>query len=292
MGATLPTVARWVETTPAGVSWLGYFYGGNIAGAVCGCLLAGFYLLRVYDTAAATTPPPQSTLRSRASRWRLRRSHLAAGHPRRSSRTRMCRTGASTSSSACRLCALAAEVIWTRLLASFSGLRLHVFDHPCSLSARPRYRQHGSVILCRHVVADAAAALGVCQLLLAGAIAWTAYLVGAALPYWPIAPSISSIWFNFQLDITRAFLALFRRQCSGVRVFRSRSLLLWPAGAEGGWREARRRRLCGQHRRRHRRRARRQPPARRLGWIAARAASADGDLRDCGSHVARSGCGV
>ena len=54
MGATLPAVARWVETTPAGVSWLGYFYGGNIAGAVFGCLLAGFYLLRVHDAATAT----------------------------------------------------------------------------------------------------------------------------------------------------------------------------------------------------------------------------------------------
>ena len=32
-----------------GVSWLGFFYGGNIAGAVIGSLLAGFYLLRVYD---------------------------------------------------------------------------------------------------------------------------------------------------------------------------------------------------------------------------------------------------
>ena len=34
MGATLPAIARWVETTPEGVSWLGFFYGGNIAGAV------------------------------------------------------------------------------------------------------------------------------------------------------------------------------------------------------------------------------------------------------------------
>ena len=33
MGATLPAIARWVETTPRGVSWLGFFYGGNLAGA-------------------------------------------------------------------------------------------------------------------------------------------------------------------------------------------------------------------------------------------------------------------
>ena len=54
MGATLPAISRWVEATPQGVSWLGFFYGGNIAGAVCGCLLAGFYLLRVHDMATAT----------------------------------------------------------------------------------------------------------------------------------------------------------------------------------------------------------------------------------------------
>src|SRR3981189_1440926 len=39
MGATLPAIARWVETTPDGVSWLGFFYGGNIAGAVVGSIL-------------------------------------------------------------------------------------------------------------------------------------------------------------------------------------------------------------------------------------------------------------
>ena len=36
------------------MSWLGFFYGGNIAGAVGGCLLAGFYLLRVHDMVTAT----------------------------------------------------------------------------------------------------------------------------------------------------------------------------------------------------------------------------------------------
>src|SRR5256885_7801173 len=33
MGATLPAISRWVETTPDGVSWLGFFYGGNNARA-------------------------------------------------------------------------------------------------------------------------------------------------------------------------------------------------------------------------------------------------------------------
>src|SRR4249920_425143 len=54
MGATLPAISRWVESTPEGVSWLGFFYGGNIAGAVAGSVLTGFYLLRVFDVSVAT----------------------------------------------------------------------------------------------------------------------------------------------------------------------------------------------------------------------------------------------
>ena len=52
-------------------------------------------------------------------------------------------------------------------------------------------------------------ALGYCQLLLAAAIAWTAYNLAASLPYWPIDPSIaSSIGFNYQLDLARTLWAL------------------------------------------------------------------------------------
>src|ERR1700741_1779086 len=54
MGATLPAISRWVETTPRGISWLGFFYGGNIGGAVIGSLLAGFYLMRMYDISITT----------------------------------------------------------------------------------------------------------------------------------------------------------------------------------------------------------------------------------------------
>src|SRR5205809_695520 len=54
MGATLPAISRWVKATPDGIAWLGFFYGGNIAGGVLGSLLAGFYLLRMYDVTTAT----------------------------------------------------------------------------------------------------------------------------------------------------------------------------------------------------------------------------------------------
>ncbi len=212
MGATLPAIARWIETTPAGVSWLGYFYAGNIAGGVCGCLLAGFYLLRVFDTATATyvaaalnlavgvialalaafTPPASRTLASVGA---------DANVPDRRVYVVIALSG---------LCALAAEVIWTRQLGLLFGGSVYTFS--IILAVFLLGLGAGSTaasFLCRFVVTDAAAALGVCQFLLAGAIAWTAYLVSAALPYWPIAPSISGIWFNVQLDLTRAFLALF-----------------------------------------------------------------------------------
>ena len=54
MGASLPALARWVKTSPEGISRLGYLYSANIAGAVFGCLFAGFYLLRNFDMAVAT----------------------------------------------------------------------------------------------------------------------------------------------------------------------------------------------------------------------------------------------
>src|SRR2546425_4568289 len=54
MGGSLPAIARRLETTAQGVSRIGLLYSGNVAGAVFGCLIAGFYLLRVYDMAVAT----------------------------------------------------------------------------------------------------------------------------------------------------------------------------------------------------------------------------------------------
>ena len=42
MGATLPIAARWVKTSQQGISWVGFLYGGNIAGAVFGACWPGF----------------------------------------------------------------------------------------------------------------------------------------------------------------------------------------------------------------------------------------------------------
>src|ERR1017187_4241078 len=54
MGASLPAIVRWLKSTPNGISWYGLLYAANTAGAVFGCLLAGFYLLRIYNMSIAT----------------------------------------------------------------------------------------------------------------------------------------------------------------------------------------------------------------------------------------------
>ena len=107
MGATLPAISRWVESTPEGVSWLGFFYGGNIAGGVLGSLLAGFYLLRVYDIGVATYVAVALNVDGRAAgdRRSPRRHRCPSGSNRTATSTRPRRRlarGRSTSRSRCR----------------------------------------------------------------------------------------------------------------------------------------------------------------------------------------------
>ena len=105
--------------------------------------------------------------------------------------------------------ALGAEVVWTRLLSLMLGGTVYTFS--IILAVFLVGLGFGSSIgsfLSRS--ADATEdCVGSCQMLLAGAIAWTAYMIAHSLPYWPINPSISlSPWFNFQLDLARCLWAI------------------------------------------------------------------------------------
>src|SRR5690348_2255134 len=134
MGATLPAIARWVETTPTGVSWLGFFYGSNIAGAVFGCLVAGFYLLRVHDMATTTAVAAAVNFAVAGIGFALskRAPHRPAVQPHRD--------GAPHADDAPRakwiyvaiglsgLTALGAEVLWTRVLSLMLGASVYTFS--------------------------------------------------------------------------------------------------------------------------------------------------------------------
>ncbi|HEY5043983.1 MAG TPA: fused MFS/spermidine synthase, partial [Verrucomicrobiae bacterium] len=219
MGATLPAIARWVETTPRGISWLGFFYGGNIAGGVFGCLLAGFYLLRVHDSAVTTLVAAAINgtialaalvLAAFAGREVQTEAEPAAGkNPSAPVVLEKSAWPVYVAIALSGLTALGAEVVWTRLLSLMLGGSVYTFSIILAvfLFGLGIGSAAGSVLARK--ASSALVALGWCQFLLTGAIAWTAYMISSSLPYWPINPSLSpSPWYNFQLDLARCLWAL------------------------------------------------------------------------------------
>jgi spermidine synthase len=196
------------------VAWLGFFYGGNIAGAVIGSLLAGFYLLRVHDMAIATyvaaalnvgvavlavmlTPradyqPPAALDAAppveggRRDRWPVYVVIAVSG-----------------------LTALAAQVLWTRILSLLFGATTYTFSLILAvfLTGLGIGSSLGSALA--KSLARPRLALAWCQLSLCLAMAWTAYILNASLPYWPVNPSLSTEFsLQFQLDLTRCLFAV------------------------------------------------------------------------------------
>jgi spermidine synthase len=258
MGATLPAVARLVESTPAGVSWLGVFYGGNIAGAVIGSLFAGFYLLRVYDMATATYVAVMINAAVAAVAWLLStrvavpvaeaegsraRAVKARATGARVTDTRganlqgsrvanLSRTSVYVAIGLSGLAALGAEVIWTRILSLLFGGTVYTFSliaaaFLCGLgigSAKgawlARYSERPGMLLAAFQVGAAVA------------VAWGAALMNRAYPYWPIDPALApGPWFNFQIDLVRAFIAIVPAACFWGASF---PLALAAAGARPG----------------------------------------------------------
>lgn len=213
MGATLPAIARWVRATPQGVSWLGYLYGSNIAGAVLGCLLAGFYLLRVHDMATATYVAV--AINVLVAGIGLVLAARTAHRPTQAveSDSRLLRApGAGRVYWVIALsgmCALGAEVVWTRSLSLLLGGTVYTFSIILAvfLTGLGIGSSLGAMVA-RHARRPRLA-LGLCQFLVMGAIAWTAHVVAQSLPYWPVDPSLSrSPWLDFQLDLVRCIWAV------------------------------------------------------------------------------------
>lgn len=223
MGASLPAVARWMQTTPRGVSWLGLLYGANTVGAVFGCLLAGFYLLRVFDMASATyvaallnfviafvsysvakVTPDQSTDESAAVAPAVLSPEPSTALVIAPLDWPIYLTIALSGASA-----LGAEVVWTRLLGLMLGATVYTFSLILAvfLVGLGLGSAAGS-ILSRNV--RSRAALGYSQLLLVAAIAWTAFMLARSIPFWPVNPLLSGdAWYTFQIDLVRVIWAIF-----------------------------------------------------------------------------------
>jgi spermidine synthase len=211
MGATLPAISRWVEATPEGVSWLGFFYGGNIAGAVVGSVLTGFYLLRVFDASVATYVAV--SINVIVALVGLAIAKATPYEAVESAPSGVTRAADSTSVyiaiALSGMTALAAEVIWTRLLSLLFGATTYTFSLILAvfLLGLGLGSSVGSAVASR--LANPRAALGWCQMLLCVCMAWTAYTLAQSLPYWPINPSATSNpWINLQVDGVRSLFAV------------------------------------------------------------------------------------
>jgi spermidine synthase len=210
MGASLPAIARYVESSPRGVSWLGFFYGGNIAGAVFGCLLAGFYLLRVYDMPTATYVAAAINAGVAFLSYRLSTRTPYEASPRDDSPAPAASNAVYIAIALSGLTALGAEVIWTRLLSVMLGATVYTFSIILGVFLTGLGLGSGVASQLAREMKRPRVALGVCQILLAAAIGWTAYTLADSLPNWPINPLLArSAVFNFQVDIMRCMWAIF-----------------------------------------------------------------------------------
>src|SRR5262249_51084538 len=202
-----------------GVSWLGALYTANIIGGVFGCLLAGFYLLRVHDMAIATYVAVTINVTLGAIAFVLAfctKTPISAAAPSPASRARRSTdvwvvylvTGISG------FTALGCQVVWTRLLAIQTGATVYTFSIILAvfLIGLGAGSSVGSYLA--RTYGRPRLALGITQMLLVVGIAWTTTMINVSLPHWPIDRSLAiTAWFIFQLDLVRVMLVVFPAAC-------------------------------------------------------------------------------
>ncbi len=213
MGASFPMLCRWIASTNTGVSRMGLLYAANIAGAVFGSLWAGFYLLRVYDLTTATHTAVAINIIVTSAAFGLagRKSYRASTYG--FSKDRGGQTGGSApiyiAIALSGLSALGAEVVWTRLLSVLFGTTVYTFSIILAAFLFGIGVGSGIGSMLTRWTERPQFMFGICQMVLAASIAWTAWAIAKSLPYWPIDTSLApSPWFNFQLDVLRALWAM------------------------------------------------------------------------------------
>jgi spermidine synthase len=221
MGATLPCVARWLKATPDGVRWLGFFYGGNTVGAVLGCLLTGFYLLRFYDTAIATYVAAAINTGVAFIAFGLtvgKVSHracfvdsdentrpLALKHTASLPTAPAMHVAIALSGAA----ALGAEVVWTRILSLIYGPTVYTFSIILAVFLLGLGIGSSVGAYIGDKLRSTRLAFGACQFLLACGIAWAAFVMTRVLPVWPVGPTLAtSPWTTFETDFLRTVVAV------------------------------------------------------------------------------------
>lgn len=225
MGATLPAIARWVKATREGVSWMGYFYAGNTGGAVLGSLLAGFYLLRIYDMPTGTYVA--AALNAAVAVLALiiaSKTPWEAEKPEPKEMTSEPVSGKAAvyvTIGLSGLSALGAEVVWTRLLSLMLGATVYTFSIILAIFLAGIGIGSSAGAYWSRKAVRARVGLGICQLLIAFSAAWAAFMITKVIPYWQISP----------VQATKAYgplyMFLYDLVCAGCAVLPA--AILWGA---------------------------------------------------------------
>ena len=207
MGATLPAVSRGLRGAPH--RW-GLLYSANVAGGVLGCLGAGFWLLRLFDTQVATGVAVGLNLLAAAGACVLARTTpapvdepVSAQATPRLARSVLFAIGLSG------LTTLGAEVVWTRLIALTAGPTTYVFSIILAtfLVGLSLGSATGSWLARRGGALHGL--LGVAQALLIPAILWAGYVATQKLPYWDRNLSVKADPLNgFLFDLACCVAAI------------------------------------------------------------------------------------
>ena len=211
MGATLPVISRWVRTSPAGVGRLGVLYGANIAGAMLGCLGAGFYLMRVHGLVVSLLAGMALNAIAGAVSWAIARHapHVAASATTADAPGPRTARAVHAVLAVSGLCALGCQVVWTRVLALLMGATVYTFSIILGVFLFGLGLGSAVAGMLARTSANPKRDLGACQLLLGLAIAWSAYAVNRSLPWWPIQFTVArDPWIVFQMDLARAAWSL------------------------------------------------------------------------------------
>jgi spermidine synthase len=213
MGAALPVLARCISTPRQRASWPGLLYAGNLAGAVAGALLAGFYLLRLFDTNHAIGTAAAIDLATAVGAWGIASRFRPASENSLATAAASDPVGSMNVYVAIGLSgvtALSAELLWTRLLSLSFGATVYAF----SLIAAAFLIGLGvgsgvAPMLGRENNKHSRLLLGWCQILICAAVAWSAYLLSQAIPYWPVQPgAAANPWPAFRQDFLRSLMVV------------------------------------------------------------------------------------
>ncbi len=216
MGASLPAIARWAESSRRGASWWGLFYGINIAGAVVGTLLVGFWLLRKYDIYYGTGAAALiNVVVAGLSYWLSLRvpARVNAETEAEAANEKpiapdpapvlAARWGVLISIALSGAASMGAQVIWARIFGPMLGGTVYVFSIILAvfLIGLGFGAAAGSSLGRRF---NGRLALGWSQILAAIGLAWTAYQFSSALPYWPMNPLPNTTFMvTLQSDFVR-----------------------------------------------------------------------------------------